>query len=192
MRIDYTLEDEDYVRFNIYHSTHAPSQKRTQLLYRFGAPALLALILLHGTGWREWRFGMAAGVYVLWMIAWPYFHRFTCGRIVRRMMKDGRRNEFVGDFNLELTEEALRETGSGRTTEVEYGRIDHVAHDGDLHYIYTGSLSAFIVPERAFKDEQEKEAFFGMLEKKSCRGAVSPPVRDFLRAEGRATKYTRG
>ena len=167
MKIDYTLKDEDYVQFNIYHSTHAPSQRRTQLLFRFGTPLLLVLILLHGTRWQEWRFGIAAGIYALWVIAWPYFHRFTCRRIVRRMTKDGRRNEFAGDFCLELAGEVLRETGNGRTTEVACDRIERIAHDDSRYYIYIGSLSAFIVPKRAFGDEWEREAFFEALKGKS-------------------------
>ena len=173
MKIDYTLKDEDYVQFNIYHSTHAPSQRRTQLLFRFVAPALLVLILMHGGRWQEWRFGIAVGIYVLWTVVWPYFHRFACRRIVRRMMKDGRGNEFVGDFSLELAEGILRETGNSRTTEVTYDRIERIAHDGDLHYIYIGSISACIVPESAFKDEREKETFFGIVEGKMRREAPS-------------------
>ena len=167
LKINYTLTDDDYVRFNVHYSTHAKPLRGDQVFFRFIAPLILAFILVHGAGWAGWAFGVGALVYVVWAATWPTVHRLTIQRIIRRMMKSGRNKEFTGDFSLELADDCLRETGNGRTTEIAYDRVEKIVHDDPLHYVYIGSVSACIVPDNAFANEEEQKAFFDALEEKT-------------------------
>jgi hypothetical protein len=166
MKIDYTLTEDDYLRYNIHHFMHSPALRNNRLLLRFATPLLTVAILILLTGPVPWTLTVCAVVYIAWVIVWPFLHRQSVKRTVAKMMRDGRGNEFVGEFSLELADDRMRGSGNGRVTETDYDRIERIVADGDVHYVYVGSISAYILPDSAFRDEGEKLRFFDLLEEK--------------------------
>jgi hypothetical protein len=98
----------------------------------------------------------------------PKFHWWHAEKTVRKLISEGKANEFVGKSVLVLGETSIRGETSGRITEVGYDKVDRIVYDDERYYIYIGSLTAFIVPFRAFANEPQKDEFFGLLKSKSA------------------------
>ncbi len=174
IKIHYSTTENDYIRFNIYHYTHSPSIKRTRQLLRFVFPLPFVLLFAHtSTGWPFNTVVQAIIFYVAFVLIFSLLDlvhtNYMMRRTIRKMMKEGCHNEFIGDFSMELADNVLRETGSGHILEVAYDRIDRIAHDGNLSYIYIGAVTASILPDNTFGDDIEKSTFFDALRERMTK-----------------------
>lgn len=169
MKIEYTLTHDDYVHYNIYYYQNAPSLRYTRLLWQYVFPLFIALpcaAIFRGAGYpRGMWLAVGCALYALFACAWPWFQRRSIRRIARRMLKNSAQAaDVTGRFSLELTATGLREEGNGRATEIAYAGIERIAHDRDRRYIFTGAVTAHIVPQSAYADAAEEARFYEILE----------------------------
>ena len=173
MQLHYTVSEDDYIAFNIYHARHVPNYKRTLIGLCLLLPVLLAaatpLVFLVFPGASPWIWtGVAVVAGGLWALLMPARFEALIRRHIKKIIKG--RSEFVGDFSLDLEEDALIYAGNHEKNEIAYGRVVKIVEDGSLIYLFLGPVSAVIVPTAAFADVSQKEAFFNLLRAK-CPGA---------------------
>lgn len=167
MELRYTVTENDYIQYNLYHHAHSPSTRRTVAIFRFGVPVILVILsLLTIRHHNLFAWLPAIILAVLWLALTPGFFRRSIAKNVKKLMYEGRYSEFIGDFTVTLLDDTIRYAGNGQTMETAYNRVERVEHDAERLYIYIGSLSAIIIPLRDFKDEAEKQAFLNLLAQK--------------------------
>lgn len=167
MEILYTVTEDDYVAYNLFHYEHSPSSRRTMLITRLILPVIVVLITLISGSYRSpiaWIPPVV--VAVIWFFVMPPFFKNSIKKNVRRMISEGRRVSFLGDFKLSLHDNYLRNEGDGVATESAYWRIEKIRRDQERLYVYIGSITSLIIPFRYFKDEDEVQQLVSLLEHK--------------------------
>ncbi len=174
MLLRYTISEDDYLAFNLYHARQTPNYRRTVIGLCLLVPVLMAavtpLVFLAFPNASPWGWAaVATAISGLGALLMP--GRFTA--LIRRHIKKitKEHNEFVGKFSLELRKDGLVYAGNAERLEIAYERIVKVAGDAELIYLFLGALSAIIVPPAAFADAGQKEAFLSLLRMK-CPTAV--------------------
>lgn len=168
MEINFIVSDEDYIRYNLFHHAHSPSSKRMLGLLRFGAPAIIVIITLLMGGLRSPLMWVGPVIIiVVWLIIYPQMFRNSIAKNVKKLMREGRTAEFVGNFTLMLTNTGIRLIGNGQVADTAYDRVEKITADKERLYVYIGSLTAHIIPLTAFKDESHKQEFLALLKQKA-------------------------
>jgi hypothetical protein len=169
MLLKYTVNEDNYIAFNIYHAQNTANYKRIILCLYLLVPVLLAaitpLVFMTYPDISLWLWGaIAAAASGLWMLTTP--SRFTAmiRRQVRKTIKE--RNELIGKFSLELRDADMIYTAHGESHEVAYSRIVKIAKDNGRTYLFLSALLAIIVPPEAFAHESQQKAFFKILHDK--------------------------
>ena len=164
MRLHYTITEDDYIKYNLYHISNSASQKRIVLILRLLMPVLFAIIFFIAIP-ESWV--LALSIALVFSIAWFIYLPRSYGRSVmknvKRLLQEGSANEFVGEYTLELLPDKIKETHSGRLAETPLSVVDRMGRDENSLYIYCGSITAIIIPWRTFKDSREKDAFISEL-----------------------------
>ena len=179
MILHYTLPEDAFFDYNVYYSTQSPVQQKHIQKWRTLPPLVWTLMAVSGVVFLNSaefhiRLLIVLGctiASVVWYIRYPVIFERAIIKVLKRWFAEGKYNEYVGDFTLELTEDRLRESAPGRVTEVGYDKIQTIVEDKRWIYIFIGSITAVIVPYAAFATREEKERFVAMLEEK--RAAVA-------------------
>lgn len=166
MLLHYTISEDDYIAFNIYHARQMPNYRRTIIGLCLLVPVLMAavtpLVFLVFPNTSPWGWAAVAtatsGLGALFM---PARFKALIRRHIKKITKE--RNEFIGQFSLELREDGLVYTGNAEKLEIAYQRIVKITDDAGLTYLFMGALSAIIVPPAAFADAGQKGAFLNLL-----------------------------
>ena len=177
MQIRYTVTEQAYLDFNIHHIEHSASISKLARRARLALPVVLSLIGLGFWGFTTWRFGIRAfsfanlagclAISALWYTLYPWRYRKSLEKRLKSYFAEGNGKEFIGDFTLELRDVPLRtEGGDGVTTAVPYDRIGKLVENKGCLYIYTGSMTAVILPLDAFGSDEAYREFRGRLEEK--------------------------
>ena len=169
MTISYTITQDDYVRFNLFHMKNSPSQKRMVLFLQMLFPIMLFLLfaITKPSGTPVFFWAIVAALSAIWVFVVPRSVKRSTRRQVLRLLREGRGNGITGDYTLALQDAHIIETGEFRRTEIPYSGIERVVHDDACLYIYIGSIVAIIVPFSAFKDESEKQLFLERIQEKT-------------------------
>ena len=178
MLLHYTVSEDDYLAFNIYHARHTPNYKRSIIGLCLLLPVLLAaatpLVLIAFSNISPWIWtAVAVAAGGLWALAIPSRFEALIRRHIKKIIKG--RSEFVGAFSLGLQEGVLVYAGNNEKNEIAYSRVDKIVQDGELIFLFLGPLSAIIVPTAAFADDSQKQAFFTLLRAKCPAAEFTPP-----------------
>ena len=170
-KFNYTLDDNDYFEFNKYHVQHSPSQRRNQLLTRFGVPFICAMLVFYFhrsfDGLAFWLSVVAlVAVAVGWVVGYP---KLVLEPLIRRMISNLKRDGKLpfGDTELATFEmDYLRKITSTGERRVCYAALQSIVEGETAIYIYLNALEAVIMPNRIFKDEGQRQSFLKFLHTK--------------------------
>jgi hypothetical protein len=169
MLLNYTVNEDDFIAFNIYHAQHMASYKRTILFLYLLVPVFVVAItpmvfmVYPDTSPLTWA-AIATAASALWILTTP--SRFTAmiRRQVKRVTKE--HNKFIGKFSLELCDAEMIYTAHGESHAVAYNSLTKVAEDKGLTYLFLSALTAIVIPPEAFVHESQKKTFFKLLRSK--------------------------
>lgn len=163
MKIDYRLTVDDYLRYQRYTREHTPeirhSMWRRQFLPGIGIMLLVPAVTGGFTDAVSLFMGLCLGG--LWIALYPWLRRRADHKLILAAFRD--RDDFSGDYRLELTDAGLVEAGPGLTISAEWRMIHKVAVDRTNIYIYLSALQAAIVPLEAFRDIMLYNEFLAKL-----------------------------
>mgnify|MGYP003622657763 CR=1 FL=1 len=86
---------------------------------------------------------------------------------LKAYVAEGNGKEFIGEFTLELLDDRPRMEGQDGVAEKGYDKVRKLVTDKDRLYIYTGSMTAVIVPLHAFGSGEAYRKFRQLLEEKT-------------------------
>lgn len=169
MEINYELTEQDFLNFNIHHAENSPSIKKSIFLQRCSGPAIFIIMPFFATkqtGIPLWYWLIIFyTISIVWFVLYP---RYINGHISRRtlkMLREGKNQNIFGDRSIKLTAEGISEVGSSTEGKISWKSIEGIEETKDYIFIYTSSISAHIIPIRAFKDSEIKEEFKRELDK---------------------------
>ena len=176
MKLPYTVTEQAYLDFNIYHSGNSDSMRKLARRMRLSLPIIMSLLGFGFCSFMTWRFGIRAlsfaylagclAIAALWYALYPLRWRKSLEKRFKAYFAEGNGKEFTGDFTLELLDDRLRTEGADAATESSYGRIGKVLENKGCLYIYTGSMTAVILPLNAFGSDEAYREFRSRLEEK--------------------------
>jgi hypothetical protein len=173
LKVEFNLTKDDYIAFNMYYLENSATIKRTLFIHRYFVslvflvlPFLLAAV--SDVPFMIWLvlYGLA---FILWIIFYPrYFMSITKKRIIK-MIDEGKNSHMFGFRSITLTETGVEETKEHGESKTAWSSIEKVEELQDYLYIFVGSLNAYIVPDRAFDNDEQKNEFLQIL-----RGNIAP------------------
>ena len=174
MILHYALPEDAFFDYNVYYSTQSPAQQKHIQKWRTLPPLVWTLMAVSSVVFLNTlelhiriMIVLACSIAsIVWYIRYPGIFERAIIKVLKRWFAEGKYNEYIGDFTLELTEDGLRESAPGRVTEVGYDKIQSIIEDKRWIYIFVGSITAIIVPYAAFATREDKEHFIAVLEEK--------------------------
>lgn len=165
---NYELNDNDYYEYYRHHVFNAPANKKRMLVARTARPLLyLVLALLLGSI-IEFSiisyvvFGtMAAAVLI-------FFKPLTNRRIKRQLarMKKAGKLPYAHDISVTFFEDYIEEKTEQGETKQNYSQLERVDSAETAVCVYNSSVTASIIPNRAFRDNTEREEFISFVRSK--------------------------
>ena len=172
MTVEFEQTFEDLVIFSDYHWRQQP-KLRMHLgglmgLCLLGAAGLL--VLRKEANWDHNWFAellfFASGTFLV--VIWCYrifASRYLIRRTLQRAYADGKNLSVTGPRRFKITPEFLMYSAPLSQSVHRWAGIEKVRADRDGIYIFNSSLSAFVLPRRAFNSEQHFHEFAATAEK---------------------------
>lgn len=167
MTLKYTITQNDYVQFNVFHSKHSSTIKRLIFLLRILLPVLFILIAITTNRFDVIWLTISVLFSITWILLLPSLFQKTMEKNVDKLISEGKTNEFIGECTLIMMEDRVHSEINNRITETPYTSIERIALDQERIYVYVGALSAYIIPFSAFSGEQEKQDVMALLKARS-------------------------
>lgn len=169
MRIVYSLTEQDYLEFNLYHFKHSPSMRRSLNLQRYGIPLFILAFSFLIDKFDEiplWAWLITSIIIaLLWVIYYPKYFKNQIIKSVTKMVREGKNSNLLGRHALELSEYGLTEITENSETKTGWSGIAKFVYNTDYLYIYINSIAAHIIPTSAFESAMHKDEFVYIIEK---------------------------
>ena len=168
MEIHYTIAEEDYIQFNLYHMEESPSMRKQFQMLRLYLPILMAVVIfLVGTqvlNQPAIYWGIVGVLYTtVWFVFYPRMHKKTIKKSVLKLAHEGDNSSLFGDKTLVIEGNKIIISGQDTTETITKTAIKEIHQKSDLLILYNSSVSAHIIPTR-YLTEHELETllkFFG-------------------------------
>jgi len=179
MKIAYSISEDDYVAFNVFHNTHSAFWRRRQVIAGLVVP-IATLIIVCGLSYSSGDWGavpicaVILGLLSLWILAGG---RRRAKKTARRMLREGENRSLLGERELEISDAGLTIQTPLRESRIAWQAIERVAVTPDYCLVYIGAIEALIVPRRKILPE-DFESLMREIEE-GFRGAASIDGRTF-------------
>lgn len=172
MTIEYEQTLDDLVVFSDYH-WRQQSKFRQHLVGLLGLFVLLLTAALLSGQQRTWHqiwqagtMGLVSGPLLLALWAYRILgRRYLIRRNLQRAFAGGKNLSVFGPRRITITPEFLMYAAPLSQSVHRWAGVEKVRADKDGIYIFVSSLSAFVLPRRAFNSEQHFREFAQAAEK---------------------------
>lgn len=163
MKIDYELSKYDYLDFNMNYMSNLKTGKKVFIAQRYITPIvffIVALIMTKATSIPQGdSFKGAALCYVLWAIFYPRYFNWASSKRILKMLDENGSEGMMGDHSLTLTERSIINSTPRGDSRTDWKNIKKIIETQKHIFIFISAESAYILPARVFKDENEKKKF---------------------------------
>jgi hypothetical protein len=166
MKVQFELDREDFVAFQLYFLTGSPTFRRRRVrttmvcLYLAGLLAIPAIIGVApeepGLDVVAWGF---VGLFALMAMLHPYFTRQSVRKLAGGMFDEGKNRTLLGKIEVVLTPAEVACVGGFGAWATRWEAVEKIAEDKSALYVYLPMSAAFIIPRRAFQSEPEYTTF---------------------------------
>ncbi len=171
MKVEYSLTEQDYIKYNIDHMHNSETGKKALRTSRFFQPMLflLAPFLLNGFFHMKLSYWMLSFVviFIAWVIFYPKFLQRSITRKVEMKMRTGSGASLLGNRVLELQKNEIVEKSSSGEFRKGWDAVQKIIETDRHIYIYISASAAFIIPLSAFLDANAKDEFLSFINKRS-------------------------
>ena len=166
MILNLTLNDDDFIAFNIYHIFHSKQHMRA---IRFGRFSILVIAILAIAVCAAARLNVKVlipeavillAVAIIWVAFYPVRLKKSIAKRIRKMRRDGQMPE-EAEVKLELAEEAVIESTAASVRETPYSDFRELVDTGEYFYLPKVSVNeTLIIPLRCLEDKDAVRKFF--------------------------------
>ena len=169
MKLEFSIEEEDYINFNIFHLDNSKTLKNSILFQRYGVPIIFLVVPfvlvkisnIPFSYWMTW-FGM---MFIVWVCFYKKYFIFKMKRLIRKKLKEGKNQGLLGKRIIEINESELTEITEYTKESVNIQGIENVVVNDKYIYAFINSSQAYIIPLRVFKDKDEQHEFIEYIKK---------------------------
>ena len=165
MQIKLKVSDKNFVDFNVYYATHAPTYYRSITLMAAMAPlplAAAAFVAVDRLPEYQWFWLLFAGmVSIYWIVTTPARFRRNIRNQAYRFRGECR--EFISEFTIELLHDKLVYAGRSLSAEYLYSDVQKVVWNQGCYYIFIEPEAVLIIPEMSFANQVEEQQFLDFI-----------------------------
>lgn len=166
----FTLDEQDYFRFNEYHAFVSLTSKKAMQAVRLLVPGILLLVWLAKmlfSAQEPIDLLVGGAVYllcsVLWIVLFKRYYRQMIRLQIRRMKKRSTLPVQVTN-TLVFQQQDFLDIAEGSYSTVQYSKLQRVAvTQGDV-YFYLNTMHAVILPFHAFQSDKQRADFLLFLQ----------------------------
>lgn len=169
MEINYELKEQDFLDFNRYHAKKSSSIKRSIWIQRLLGPIIFLVAGFVATRMSDSEssslpllFGVTS---ILWFVFYPKYFYWELSRKTSKTLKKNPNANILGKKTIQLDSGKLKEIGLDSEVIASLDFIEKIEETEKHVFIYITSVSAFIVPIKAFESIEIKNAFLSELKK---------------------------
>ncbi|WP_303969001.1 YcxB family protein [Sporosarcina ureae] len=152
MEIEYALTEEDVVAFNLYHVKNSKVGKNSLQWQRYISPLIFLLFAYFLSVFTDMPRGPLFATFgltvILWVMLYPKYFYFHITRQVRKMLKGGKNEGLVGKHTMNMNKAGIHDKTVVGETNVQWIGVKNLIEDAEYFYIYTSTVSAYIIPKR--------------------------------------------
>jgi len=166
MKASFELTRDDLVAFVTYHNLHSPTVRRKQLrTFVIGTVCLAALPALILTTTDDPVLETAVAIWplllgpILFIVFMSFFLKRAVRRAARGMIAEADGSGYFGPCSLSITRDSVVETKPDGQSVRKLSAVKEIVSIKHHVLIYTSSIEAFILPKRAFDDDDQCREF---------------------------------
>ncbi len=172
MKYQIDLNDEDYLRFNIFYATHSKVGQHNVKMARLAFPlvCVLAVVIFMMAG-AATTFIIAEGVVlaaasVCWQFYLPKMMEKSVKKNIDRIKTDGKM-PYHAHSEIELLDFTIVERSSHGQIHVKYEDIEKVYDTEAYLFIFYSAAEALLIPVRCLGGQKERVVAF-LTDKTAC------------------------
>lgn len=167
IKINYELTSQDYIEFNLYSLIYSKSMKKLMFVQRYIIPLFyftLPFILDDQTNvpFGYWVIFCAA-MYAIWVWTSPNRVKRNVTKKVLKSLKNEKFAKLLGEHTMVVSKEGIEDSGKGGEAKAPWSSILSIIEAKEHLYIFISESKAFIIPNRAFKKDYERQKFVERL-----------------------------
>lgn len=165
MELEYVLNNQDLLNFNIYHLNNSPTIKKQIFMARFGV-ALFYIVIGAFLSYIEKGFTsfiVFSFLSIPWIVFYKKYFMYKAKKQVKRTLHEDKNKGMIGKQKIIIEANKITEIN-------EYSKIEHsnkclnkISNDPNYYYLYLTSISAIIIPKLVFNDEEIESNFVRLL-----------------------------
>lgn len=164
----YTLNEQDYLDFNIFHLYNTPANKKGLLLSRILTPVafmLIAFLCSELLGAPAFFYGLFGLLSFVWFVHFRKIKNKYLEIDIKHIKKAGKL--FCPDeVTLCFEQDFFTETSQDSASKVKYSLIERVGVGEAALYLYTGAITSYMIPYRTFQNQAERDELISFLKTK--------------------------
>ncbi|MCZ2256932.1 YcxB family protein [Sporosarcina sp. G11-34] len=163
MKIDYSLTEEDYLEFNLFHAKNSEAVSKSLMLQRFLSP-IVFIIAAFTFSWVG-DISLLASligfsfISILWIVYYPKYFYYLLMKNSKKLLKEGKNDGLIGERYMTLSEQGIIDVSSNGETKVNWAGIKSIQEDTNHYYLYNSAVSAYIIPKRALQNLEETRSY---------------------------------
>lgn len=167
MKYRITLNEEDYVRFRIFHMYHSKLGKRQlhsarTIAFKLSAIILLLLLIM------DVQLDRIVIYAIMWGIISVAFYFYAPKRVEKNirkqvsMTKEDGKLPYSTDTEIEFLESMIVQRNEHGESHVNYSDIERVYIEQEYLYIYSNAVQAAVIPYRCLGEDKKRVIQFVM------------------------------
>lgn len=162
MEIEYELTEDDYLKFNEFFVRQTKLGRRNIAIHRYFPPAawvFIAVILVSNHLATPGVLVSSALVSVIWLLISDRLWTNNFRKRIRSLLRESLSRTALGMHRMVLSREGVEGTSETSDVQTKWEGVEKIAEHNSCFYFFTGPANAYIVPKRAFADEQAAQQF---------------------------------
>ncbi|RPF47342.1 YcxB-like protein [Hydrogenoanaerobacterium saccharovorans] len=171
IKIDYKLNENDYLMFNEYHLLNSYTGKKSLTTFRMMLPiiSLLAILIFFIASADLELILIEVALLFILSIVWIIFSKnmliISMKKNIKKLTKDGKL-PFSEEGTLIFDDDFISDKNSTTESKTRYTSVQKFCITDKAVYIYFSAVQAYIVPFSAFLTETDKQDFINFINQK--------------------------
>lgn len=173
MEIGYTLDEDDFLQYQLYTSSKSKTIKRRRLIMWALIPVLyLALALYNYANKNELLFPVILLIFtILWFIFYPIYSKFRYKKHYKKYVQTNYKTRFFKPVELNINSNYIEAKDFTGESKINISEIEYLVELKDQFLLHVSSNASIIIPKR---DLQEIDDFKNEFKK------LNIPIREEL------------
>ncbi len=167
MELHYNITKQDYIDFNLDYYTKNALVQRSLLITRI---SVAVIVLVGGTmlmyflkTLSPFSVAVYAALAVVCFWGTPWYSKRKVVKNVDRILQRSNNKQLCGEKTFILRDDGFELKGENEDTQYKYEAVQRTSSDSGHYYIFVEEFSALIVPFSAFRDDEQKKAFYSRI-----------------------------